>query len=75
MLAGLYWLRPASVPRWAVVLGLALALGAFAVAAMFESPARAELTKAGAAPDLADRLLSLDGTRRIIPRGQSALLL
>jgi hypothetical protein len=64
---------PNAVPRWTLLVGLALATGALLSTALISRPIHAQLDIQGNTPELVSRLIATDWIRNVLEWGRTAL--
>lgn len=64
---------PHAVPRWILVVGIGLAVGALLSTAVFSRPIHAQLDIQGNTPELVSRLIATDWIRNVLEWGRTAL--
>jgi hypothetical protein len=67
--------RPAAVPLWTLLVGLALAAGAIASTALVQRPLHVQLEALGNTPELLSRLRSTDLVRHLLGVGRAIIYL
>jgi hypothetical protein len=64
---------PDPVPRWVLLVGIALAAGALLSTALISRPIHAQLDIQGNTPELVSRLIATDWIRNVLEWGRTAL--
>ena len=64
---------PHAVPRWILLVGIALATGAILSTALISRPIHAQLDIQGNTPELVSRLIATDWIRNVLEWGRTAL--
>ncbi len=64
---------PNAVPRWILLVGIALATGAILSTALISRPIHAQLDIQGNTPELVSRLIATDWIRNVLEWGRTAL--
>ena len=64
---------PQAVPRWTLLVGIALATGALLSTALIQRPIHVQLGVQGNTPELLSRLLATDWIRNVLEWGRTAL--
>ena len=64
---------PHAVPRWTLLVGIALATGAILSTALISRPIHAQLDIQGNTPELVSRLIATDWIRNVLEWGRTAL--
>ena len=72
--AALLWLRPAAIPRWAIILSLALQLTMWISTFTIQIPIQMELSTAGLSLPLIERLIFTNWWLRRVPMLANSLL-
>ena len=64
---------PRAIPRWTLLVGIALATGAILSTALISRPIHAQLDIQGNTPELVSRLITTDWIRNVLEWGRTAI--